>query len=1025
MPIDPLTSGVLLTLWRSGECFNSALLGGVIGNLLASAGYDYGLKPGIEATVDVIRRAAAEGGFPNHDLLRALRTAEAEALIAVYESCLIEDYNIEPRTLRWSADAFRKLWIPIGLRQPRILVASWYWSDLFRRFANPDARRLLADRRAAVRQCRWLREATIHELTNRAGVPSDAVESLVAAGAESAAQDVAQLRQQVMQAYFAVLHATQPDAPDLFRNRFASLWFDYLRVAFRHELKTSPHARAAFDFDLWTKISARLKDILPWDVVEKRLEAHDAKLDQAFDKLRLIHDSVDAFHSDWRSWRDGAWQHMLKMLADQHATQQAILDSATRIETAVGVLPELPAAVADELESRFRLHTATAPPEPPPLPPAPTGIVGRDALVNDMARRCVAGEHLLVLGPPGIGKSSVAKCTLWNTDVLGHFEARRYFVRCEALKSPDDVLASVATALEISGTAPLASVLASLRQAPALVILDNFETPWHDATAAVEDLTAHLASAATLLVTFRGGADGAPAGPAWSLPFIEPPVLDSSQSRELFRLRCGRPFAADAKLDALLAEMGGMPLALELLGYAARAYDSLDALAVDWRTHKTRLLQRGDADDPQTSFRASLALSLDGPRLQRQPSARSLLATFALLPTGIAEIDLKLLFPESGSRDAACLKELGLAYSAPPRIRLLPPIREYALADLEPSPSAEDVARIARHYVALVAEHGDRVGGEGGDEAVKRLTPEVANIEAAFLHLAAFDDSVLPRAAPALAEMVRFTGLGDGVAVQAAEGVARRLGDVLGQANCINSLGNIALARSDHDQARARYQEALPLYEQVGALLGQANCIKSLGNIALARSDHDQARARYQEALPLYEQVGDVLGQANCISSLGNIALRRSDHDQARARYQEALPLYEQVGALLGQANCVVSLGDIALERSDHDQARVRYQEALPLYVQVGDVLGQANCINSLGNIALEHDDSANATGSWLNALGLFSQLPEPYSIGIICRRLARVTVGDERQSHLDAARSAWASIQRPDLIQQLDNEFE
>ena len=71
--------------------------------------------------------------------------------------------------------------------------------------------------------------------------------------------------------------------------------------------------------------------------------------------------------------------------------------------------------------------------------------------------------------------------------------------------------------------------------------------------------------------------------------------------------------------------------------------------------------------------------------------------------------------------------------------------------------------------------------------------------------------------------------------------------------------------RSDHEGARQRYEQALPLYQKVGDVLGEANCIRSLGDIALERSDHERRAQRYEQALPLYRQVGDVLGEANCI----------------------------------------------------------------------------------------------------------------------------------------------------------------
>ena len=80
-----------------------------------------------------------------------------------------------------------------------------------------------------------------------------------------------------------------------------------------------------------------------------------------------------------------------------------------------------------------------------------------------------------------------------------------------------------------------------------------------------------------------------------------------------------------------------------------------------------------------------------------------------------------------------------------------------------------------------------------------------------------------------------------------------------------------------------------------------------------------------------------------------------------------------------------MSLGDIALSRSEHEEARQRYDEALSLYLRI----------------------------------------PEPYSIGMTHRRLARLaTTPTERQQHVRAARDAWAKIKRDDLIDALVQEF-
>jgi tetratricopeptide (TPR) repeat protein len=360
---------------------------------------------------------------------------------------------------------------------------------------------------------------------------------------------------------------------------------------------------------------------------------------------------------------------------------------------------------------------------------------------------------------------------------------------------------------------------------------------------------------------------------------------------------------------------------------------------------------------------------------------------------------------------------------------MLNPAREF-IRQTYPA-NADALNRAAGYYVALANEYGwleDETGRMFNDiKAAPRFRPDAANLETMILRsLNLWLTNGNLKAANALAEYGKYSGAPFTAPLRRAVELCGEDALWRGEkANCIKRLGDIALARSDHDTARRLYGQAQPLYEQVGDVLGQANCILRLGDIALARSDHDAARDCYTRAQPLYEQVGDVLGQANCIQSLGDIALARSDHDAARDCYTRAQPLFEQVGSVLGQANCIQSLGDIARERSDHDAARDCYTRAQPLFEQVGSVLGQANCILRLGDIARERGETAEARARYGDALRRYQRIQEPYSIGFTYYRLAQVA-GDaaERRGYADEARAAWTSIKRPDLVAMLDKVF-
>ncbi|MFY0562306.1 tetratricopeptide repeat protein [Archangium lansingense] len=771
---------------------------------------------------------------------------------------------------------------------------------------------------------------------------------------------------------------------------------------------------------------------------------------EEFDDIVVRHGPQPALESAFAPIWEKAGARM-RSLAELDQTRRPLFKPEDFASSPRGTTTSIPAAPAPD-------STAA-----PAAPPTRRDCFGREELTRRLVSAVLANEPrpTMVLGPPGIGKSTLTIEAYHDPEVARRYGSRRYFVWLDGATSKDMVVSAVAAALGIKSETHLwEAVKHALRGAPALLVLDNVETPWEADRIGTEALLAELGDIPGLALICSVRGRERPYLPR-SGPPIEVTRLNTESARELF---CSIAWQIDRNaplLVQLLSEQDGLPLAIRQLALTAEG-SSLENSWQLWKRERAALYERQGRPDAQSSLATSLEVSIKGPRMTEE--ARRLLSMLAWLPGGMAQEDLDRLLPGLGLGAAQVLSKIGLASFEQERLRMLTPIRERVQRSRPPRP--EDLERMSTYYLGLPSAHGKKVGRRGGDAAVNLLINEITNIERFVeAELGGQKTAVAIDAALALSTFMRFSGHGSARVLQEARSSAQQKGDVIRAANCTLSLGDIALSRSQYEEARRRYEESVLLYDQVGDVHGRANAIKSLGDIALSRSQYEEARRKHEEVLPLYEQMGDVLGRANCIRSLGNIALSRSQYEEARLRYEEVLPLYEQVGDVLGRANCIRSLGDIAFMRSQHEEARRRYEEALRLYEQVGDVLGQANCIQSLGDVALALSQHEEAQRKCVKALTLYAQvgdvlgranclqclgdialalsqakeakllfeqslslyelIPESFSIGQTHRKLARLAFAIEaRRHHVAAARQAWESINRSDLLQKLHDEF-
>jgi tetratricopeptide (TPR) repeat protein len=649
-------------------------------------------------------------------------------------------------------------------------------------------------------------------------------------------------------------------------------------------------------------------------------------------------------------------------------------------------------------------------------------IFGREVEIKTIIQALLAHKTVLVAGGPGMGKTAVATAALYDPEIVSHFGRRRIFASLEAATEPRAILAKLVDTLGLPSTGDEASLLRILEavaaERPLAAVLDNVETVFDKDSDAERllNLVAALNGLA-LVVTIRG----VPPAVTGAVPIDDLPKLGAQAARRAFLAISGDVFASDPDLSGLLDVLDGHALSIRLVAAQAAGLPVLAGLRESWDDAHAEILRRpGHKEGRLTSVRASLLLSLNSGRMNATPLARRLMSLLAYVPGGLDEPSVAGLLGDRGAvskvranEAISCLYQLRLLdRRLDRRLRMLTPLRECVKLDV---PMIEaDKARIIGRYLTL-AEKARNIGSKNWEQVREQVETEADNLDSVcqLAVEANISERRLGNALMGLGEFHLASGRGAAASFHAAGklpklslrlgaicifqlartasarsehetavkrfeqalALYRRIGDVAGEANCIRHLGDIASVRSEHETAVKRFEEALALYRRIGNVVGEANCIISLGNIASVRFQHEAAVKRFEEALALYRRIGDVAGEANCISCLGDIASARSQHETAVKRFEEALALYRRIGNVVGEANCISCLGDIASERSEHETAVKRVEEALALYRRIGDVVGEANCLKRLGDIARARSEHETAVKRFEEALALYRRI--------------------------------------------------
>ncbi|MEO7519730.1 MAG: LuxR C-terminal-related transcriptional regulator [Acidimicrobiales bacterium] len=191
--------------------------------------------------------------------------------------------------------------------------------------------------------------------------------------------------------------------------------------------------------------------------------------------------------------------------------------------------------------------------------------------------------------------------------------------------------------------------------------------------------------------------------------------------------------------------------------------------------------------------------------------------------------------------------------------------------------------------------------------------------------------------------------------------LARALGERYDIALVLSFLGELAWARGDGAEARARLEEGLSLARAMGAPFPMVRCLGGLALVALSDADLATARTLADDACALARRSRLPYAYVRCLHIQGVVRVASGDAHGAQVALDEALATARDNFDDAGAAVSSYQLARLARSRGNDQRAASLASEALAIQVLIPDAAGTASGLELLAGLALTTGRQAHA----------------------------------------------------------------
>jgi len=591
-------------------------------------------------------------------------------------------------------------------------------------------------------------------------------------------------------------------------------------------------------------------------------------------------------------------------------------------------------------------------PIPTNLPPREALFAGRTEYLERLAKALPSRQPLLLTGPGGIGKTSLALEVAHSAYGARRFPGGVVWLRLEENPSLDSLISTLAQALDVAGDGSktlsdlyLSADLA-LRQAQCLLVLDGAEGAANQPV--LWNWLNELPETVSLLATARQpfvALDGAKLLPVDQLSKPDAAALLIRLARQRTDTDWNSP-EYRPHLERIAELCGGHPLALQIAaGFAASlppaqiatGLEQTEAPATD--AFSLRTFEWAYRQLDETSRRALAAASL----FVDPFTAEALAATSDLDP---AEPVLALLEATGMLRSVHRNEQ--------ERYELHPLIGEFAARKLAAFPNTVAFQQdYVDFYCSLLRSNHDI----NNLENLALLNAEWRNVLAATQTARQIESWI------SIADLSGYLGgffLLRGLLVEwsnlnaLAIEAARLAQNRAAESQALNNSGAAYNALGRLTEAENCFQESLAIKRECGDRAGEGRTLNNLGIVYQAQSRLNEAENCFRESLIISQEHGDRSMEAQSFNNLGVVYYALNRLEEAECCYKQGLTIYRECDNRIGEGMALGNLGITYSRRGLLEECETSYRDSLTIFKEFGDRMQEGQ---ALENLALLHAD--------------------------------------------------------------------